>query len=117
MVAKALAPEDVRQVDLDDREFGGEKGVEHSDRSVGQRTRVENNPLGRFAGLLDPVDQLALVIGLAEVDLEAECRGARRAALLDVAERVMAVDRGVADPEQVQVGAVQDEDRRQRSLP
>jgi len=84
---------------------------------VGQRARVEDDSLGCFTSLLDPIDQLTFVIGLAEVDLEVECCGAGRAALLDVAERVMAVDRGVADPEQVQVGAVQDEDRRQRSLP
>src|SRR5438552_9440122 len=109
MMAEALAPKDVRQVDLDDRQPGGEKGVEHRNRSVGQRARVENNSLGRFAGLLDPIDKLTFVIGLAEVDLEVECPGSRRAALLDVAERVMAIDRGVADPKQVQIGAVQDE--------
>src|SRR5207302_1107822 len=117
MVAKALAPEDVREVDLDDRQIGSEKGVEHRDRSVGKRARVEDDSLGCFTSLLDPIDQLTFVIGLAEVDLEVECCGAGRAALLDVAERVMAIDRRVANPEQVEVGAVQNEDGRQAEPP
>jgi hypothetical protein len=41
---------------------------------------------------------------LSEIDFEVECGSARSAAFLDVAERIMAVDRRVADPEQIERG-------------
>ena len=66
-----------------------------------QRTRIQNDPVRQFARLLDPVDELPFMIGLPEIDLEVECSGPRSAALLDVAERVAAVDRRLAHPEQV----------------
>src|SRR5271166_7200487 len=84
MMPKALATENIRQVHLDDRQFGGEKRVEHRYRGVGQRPRIENDSVGRFARLLDPVDELALVIGLPELDLEVEGCGAGQAPLLDI---------------------------------
>src|ERR1700752_3766219 len=117
MMAKALAPEDVRQVPLDDRQPGGGERVEQRDRGMGQRTRVQNDAVGRFARLLDPVDQLPFMIGLPEIDLEAECSGPGGAALLDIAERVLPVYRRLADPEQIKIGAVQDEDNGQARPP
>src|SRR5215469_12606612 len=57
------------------------------------------------------------MIALPEIDLEAECRSAGGAPFLDVAERVVAVDRRVAHPEQVQIGAVQNKDGRQARPP
>ena len=49
MMAKTLAPEDVRQMHLDDRQPGRRERVEYRDRGVGQSSGVENNPLGRFS--------------------------------------------------------------------
>ena len=63
------------------------------------------------AGLLDPVDQLALVVGLAEVDLEPERLAGLPAVLLDVVERLAAIDPGLALAEHIEVGTVEDEDR------
>ena len=62
-------------------------------------------------GLLNPVDDLALVVGLAEFDREAEALRGLAAQLLDVVERRMAVVLGLARAERVQVRAVEDVDR------
>src|SRR5439155_8767736 len=93
MMAKGLATENVRQVHLDDRQLGGVERVEDRDRGVGEGTGVQDDPVGLLARLVDPVDKLALVVGLAEVDLEIERGGAREAALLDIGQRVVAVGR------------------------
>ena len=65
-------------------------------------------PVGR---LVQPADQLALVVGLADLDVEAQL-GAELAALLDQA-RVGggAVDVGLAGAEAAEVGAVEHQDR------
>ena len=44
------------------------KRVEDGDRGVGVGAGVEDDAVGLLARLLDPVDQLALRVGLAEVD-------------------------------------------------
>src|SRR5262249_19175250 len=112
-----LASKDVGQVNLDNRQRGRRKSVEHRDRGMGQRPGIENDSVRRFARLLDPIDELAFVIALPKIDLEIERRGAGQAARLDIGQRVMTVDRRVTYPEQVQIGAVQDKDDRQASPP
>ena len=117
MVAEALAAKDVRQMHLDHRQTGGGERVEHGDRGMGQRAGIQNDAVGRFTRLLDPVDQLAFVIGLAKIDLQVERGRAREAARFDIGQGVMAVDRRLAHPEQVQIGAVEHKDGRHASSP
>src|ERR1700747_3344435 len=112
-MTKALAAENVRQMHLDDRQFGGEKRVEHCHRGVGQRPGIENDAVGGFARLLDPVDELALVIGLPTLELQFERCGADEASLLDVGQSIMAINRGIPYSEQIEVGTVQNINGRQ----
>src|SRR5712675_141259 len=84
---------------------------------MGQRPGIQNDPLGRFARLLDPVDELAFMIGLPKFDLEVERSSPCEAALLNIRQRVMSVNRWIAHPEQIEIGAVQDVDARQWSPP
>src|SRR5262245_15691473 len=116
-MAKALAPENVRQVHLDHRQPGGRKGIEYRDRGVGQSPRIKDDPICRFACLRDPVDGLSFVMALAKIDLQVERGSSRQTALLYVGQGVMAIDRRFADPKQVQVRTVQNKDRRQASTP
>src|SRR3546814_9171328 len=62
-------------------------------------------------GLVEPVDEMALVVRLPHVDRAIE----RARAILelpgDIVERIVAVDLGLAQAQQIEVGAVQDEDR------
>ena len=69
-------------------------------------------PAARRARFVDPVDQLALVVALPEVELEAEFAGEPAAIRLDVGERVAAVDFGLALAEQVEVRPVENDDFR-----
>ena len=61
---------------------------------------------------MDPVDELTFVIGLPEVHIEPEPLADGLAAFLDLRERRVTVDVGLALAEQIQVGTVQDEDLR-----
>ena len=106
MMPEALAPEDVGQMHLDDRHVGGLERVVDGDRGMGQRAGVEDDAVGRLARLLDPVDELAFVVGLAEIDRQVERLRARQAALLDIGQRVIAIGRRLAHAEQVQIGSV-----------
>ena len=81
MMPEALAPEDIRQMHLDDRQVGGIERVEDRDRRMGESAGVEDDAVGGLARLVDPIDQLALVVGLAEIDRQVERRGAGLAAL------------------------------------
>src|SRR6185312_17479546 len=117
MMPEALAPEDVGQMHLDNRQVGGLERVVHRDRGVRQSAGVENDPIRSLARLLDPVDELALVIGLAEIDGEVERRGPRDAALLDIGQRIVAVSRRFPHAEQVEVRAVKYKDGRQGRPP
>src|SRR5581483_11404190 len=107
VVAKALAPENVRQMHFDDRQVGGVERVEHGDRGVGQRAGVEDDAVRGVARLVNPVDELAFVIGLAALDRQVERAGAGEAALLDIGERVVSVGCWLGHPEQVDVRAVE----------
>ncbi len=66
---------------------------------------------------LDPVDQFAFDVRLAEHDVEAEALGGRAAKLLDVGERGAAVFLRLARAEQVQIGAVEDVDGLGHGIP
>ncbi len=98
---------------LDDRQIGGVQRVEDRHRGMGQRAGVDDDAVGRLARLMDPIDELAFVVGLAEIDRQIERRGARQAALLDIGQRIIAIGRRLAHPKQVQIGAIQDKDGRQ----
>ena len=62
------------------------------------------------AGLVDPVDELELRIGLAKLDLQAQICTCPSACRLDVRQCFAAIDFGLSAAEQIQVWAVQDVD-------
>src|SRR5262245_60083635 len=111
MVAKALAREDVADVDLDDGHIDRGDGVANGDRGVGIGAGVDDNPASLLgAGGLDRIDDLALVVRLQEFDLEGMAAGSLTAKLLHVLERGAAIGVGLARAEEVEVGAVEDVD-------
>ena len=78
------------------------------DRGVGEAGRIDHDAGGLLgAGLLNPVDDLALVVRLPELDREAVRGRGLAAELLDVLERGAAVDLRLARAEQVEVRAVE----------
>ena len=117
VLTEFLAAVDIGDVHLDHREIAGEQRVHQGDRGGGVAGRIDHDALGAAAAFLHPGDQLALAVGLAEVDGEAEAVGGFGAQLLDVVERGAAVEMRLAQAEHVHVRAVQDGDQgRSRGL-
>ena len=66
---------------------------------------------------VQPVDERALVVRLEEGNLETELGGLGRDPRVDLVERFVAIDLGLAGAEEVQVRTLEDEDARHRDSP
>ena len=102
-------------MDLDERPLDGEQRVAQRDARVGQAAGVDDRDVE--VAEVQPIDQRALVVRLEEGDREAELRGLRRDPGMDLVERLVAVDLGLAGADQVEVRALQHEHGRHRGLP
>jgi hypothetical protein len=92
-------------MDLDHRHADRRDRVAQRDRRVGVAAGVEQYGLGaRLARFVEPVDEVALVIGLADVERDAQFVRPRGEGGGDVVERVAAIDFWLAQPKQVEVG-------------
>ena len=114
MAPEFLAGMHVGDVALDQPELSSLDGIVQCERGVGVSTWIEDSTdqvPGRLpaSGLLDPVDEHALVVRLPAVGLELVLRGFGAAERLDVGERLNAVDAWFTGPEQVEVRSVQHE--------
>jgi hypothetical protein len=67
---------------------------------VNENAQVEDNPRHDLPRLLNPVDKLTFVIGLPEVHLKSEALADDLAPFLDLRERRVTVDVGLAFAEQ-----------------
>lgn len=108
MLPEAFPAEDVRDVDLDDRKFCQNQGIENGDRCMRESCWVNDDPVSRAARLLNPVDQVGFAVALAEIQLDAGRRRMSCAVGTDIIEALLAVNLRFPDTEHVQVGAVQD---------
>ena len=111
VVAEAFTLVDVRDVHLDHWPLERVQRVEDRDGGVGEGAGVDDDAGGPVPRLVDPVDQLALVVGLLQLDLVPGLRCDGGAGGGDVVQRLVAVDFGLAATQEVQVGSVQDKDR------
>lgn len=101
---------DVGEVDFDGGEAHGGDGVTEGDASMGVSGGIDHDDVELFGGLLDPSDEFAFDIALAEIDFDAEFLGAAGYFLFDFAEGGAAIDTGFSEAEHVQVGAVEEQD-------
>src|SRR3954451_8472623 len=72
MVAESFTPEDIGQVDLDHRKLRYRKRVHDGDGGMGIGTRIQDDAVMLAPRLLNPRNQLAFQIGLAEVDRDVQ---------------------------------------------
>src|SRR5262245_4640156 len=111
MMAPGLAREDVRDVHLDRRNAHRLEGVMDRNRRGGEACAVDDDAGGLFrTGLLDTVDQLALVIGAMKLDREAMALAGLAAELLHILDGGAAIEFRLAAAEQVHVRAVENVD-------
>ena len=109
-LAEVLAGLDGANVDLDGGDGDGLEGVQNRDARVRVGRRVDDDAVDLAVGLLDLVDDAALVVGLEDLDLIKALRGASFLADLDQTVVVVAaVDARLANAEHVEVRAVDDE--------
>jgi hypothetical protein len=88
-------------------------GIADRQRGVRVGTSVEHDADRATPSRMDGLDELALVVALHELDLHTLGLGRAGDARRDIRERLMPVLRRLAGAEQVEVGAVDDEDERQ----
>ena len=112
VVAKFLAAENIRKVDLDDRNVDHPQGIEQRHGSVGVGAGVDDQSGSPSARTLHPVDQLGLAVGLKELDGQTDRIGAPPYRGFDVGQRLGAIDIGFPATQEVQVGPVEDQNER-----
>ena len=61
-------------------------------------------------GLLHPIDQDALMIGLTKIKVKSQCLSARSALGLDIGQGGGAINMWLPDPEKIEIGPIQDKD-------
>jgi len=106
-----LPGERVRQVHFNDRDRDCGNRVAQGDGRVGVAAGIEDDrPGAARRGLVQPVDQMAFMVGLAEVEGYAQLPGPIAHHPSDIVERVAPINLGFAGAEQVEVGAVEDKD-------
>src|SRR6185437_597661 len=109
-MAEVLAARDVGDVHLD--EWGGAHldRVHHGDGVVGERSGVEDDRELVVTGLVEPLDELALVVGLPDFHVKPEFFAGPLAQVRQIGIRGGSVYRGLTLPEAAEVRAVEHED-------
>src|SRR2546430_16331649 len=93
----------------DYRPFKSLDRIEDGDRREGIASRVDDDGVRALSCRLDQVDQLALMVRLAEGEAKAETCSVMGTAFLDLGQRGRALDMRLADTPQGGVGAVSDQ--------
>ena len=109
LVAEFLAGMHVGKVQLDHRDLDGADGIMKRDGRVGIGTGVDGDAGSGVAGFVNPVDQIAFVVRLAEIDGKTQLLAFSLAQHFDIGERLAAIDTGLALAEGVKIGAVEHE--------
>src|SRR5688572_6616580 len=108
MAAELLAAERIGQMHLDDRFVIGAKRVIERHRGMGEGSSVHDHAAGFLTGFLHPVDQRALMVGLAEDDLEAMGLGLAGGEALDLGQAGAAIDLRLPGAEEIERRAIKD---------
>ena len=110
-VASTATLADLRQ------QIEGIERIENGDRRVGEGGRIDDDAGGILAGRVDPVDEFVFAVALQKADLVAEFGSDTRTGRLDIGERLVPIDLGLALAEQIEIGAVQNIDQAHPALP
>ena len=119
MVAKAFALINIRYMDFDERDRHAGQRIAQRHARVRVSSRVDHEAVHALRGLLHEAHQLALVVGLPDLDLQAELRTPVAAQVDEVAVRrtwpgTLTVDVVLGVP--VEVALRQDHERMEADL-
>src|SRR6202049_1024246 len=82
--------------------------IQQSDRAMRIGTRIDDDTAALLTSLLDPIDQHAFMIGLAENDLEPMLPSARSDAFFDVGQRGAAINLRLSRAEEIEIRPIKD---------
>jgi len=111
VMSKRLAPEDVRQMHLDHRPFADQQRIKQRNRGVGIGTGVDDQPVLRRPRLLNPRDQVTLLVGLPEIQAQPQRLGAVPTQPFDITQGQGSINGRFPHAQHIQVGAVENQDR------
>ena len=98
----------VGEMNFDQRLFKQFCGVQHGNRAEGESCRINDDSALLFECLLEPIDHLSFMIGLAEVTLKVKVVRQSPATFLDVRQGCCSIEMRLAPAEHVQIGAIED---------
>src|SRR5215467_2501547 len=105
-----LARVNVRDVNLHHRQREGLEAIVQGERIVGESAGIDDHAGGSRRLFLQEVDDLALAVALEERQFNFQLRGVRLHEVVEVGERLRAVNVRLALAEQVEVRPVDDDD-------
>ena len=105
-------------MDLDDRHRDGRHGVAQCDRVMRERAGIQHDAAEPLAGgALQPVDQLALDVRLPALHPHPTSPPRLPYQAVDVGQGHPSIDGGLPGPEQIEIGAMQNERGAHRHRP
>src|SRR5262245_30106049 len=110
MTPLSFARENVRQMELDERNPHGEKRIPQRETRMRQRSRVDQGTVHPAFECLNRIYERSFMVRLDPLDLRAELGGFGPDQLLDLSQGGPTVDLGFPRPEQIEIGAVEDGD-------
>ena len=110
MLAEFFTRMHIRQVNLDECYLRREEGIANRDAGVGIGRRVDDDEVDLVGpGLLDAIDDVALAVRLEGLQLYMLLLCKADQIPIDLGERIGAIDFRLACAEQVQIGAMYDQ--------
>ena len=107
VMSERLTGEDVREVNLDERNAHAQQRVAQGNAGVGVGARVDQDEIDAFGTcLVHAVHQQAFLVALERGEAVAEFLRFGAELGLDIGQRGRPVDTGFAGPQQVQVGTI-----------
>lgn len=110
VVPELLTRIDVAEVNLEDRQADAGQGIAQGNAVVGERARVDDDRVGPLAVLLDRIDEDALVVALQDPGFDSEVLRFQADHLVDLFQRFLPVEIGLAESGQIEVRPIEDED-------
>jgi hypothetical protein len=95
-------------MDFYHRDIDRAQCVPDRDRSVRVGTRIDQNSLAFFSGILNPVNQLTFVIALQKLNFQPVLRPKIAARLFDLSQRRLPVNLGLTSAKHIQIRTIQD---------
>ena len=110
MVPEGFAGVNIREMDLNGGDPDRRNGVAQVDACVSIGRGVQDDHIKLAFGLLYPLDQLALEVGLAKPDVDSASLSETSYLRFDVRKRCSSVNLRLTLAQEIQIGTVQEQD-------